>query len=213
MHLFHGLYAKRYFVDDAAEAIAGANAAEEFGTLRLGSFGQISGGSDPFDLGNVRANLTELHAVERVFGMAAGGRTDGHVADFDIQHELEVLRAECVIGVDHLQSRLSGESLVLWIDGNDLGHLGHAQDGAAVGRGAGRQGVIATHGAHRTGIAPRITQHSLDLFHCFRIDELLRRRGNTAVVIDDCVGHAIRPLRRMSLQNESQYTTRAIQRY
>lgn len=126
----NGLYAQGHFIDDSAKTIARPDRVQQVRVSCLGSLGKVPGRGDPLDLGDVRTHLAEFDTVESVFAVAAGGRTERHVADFNVQHELKAMIPQSSGSVDDLQAGLSGERQIRVVDRDDLGHARHVDDGA-----------------------------------------------------------------------------------
>lgn len=121
--------------------------------------------------------------------MTAGRRAKRHIANFDVQHHLQVLDAECLGGINDLHAGLRCESEIFRIDGYDLVHPGHVQDGAAIGRRTGREGVIIPHCANRSGKPRGVSHNGLYVLCSFGISELLGSGSDASVVIHDLSRH------------------------
>jgi hypothetical protein len=131
-------------VDDAEEAVAGADQLHEFGLRGFVDFEKLAGGGDHFDSDDVGADLAELAGEGCVLGAGDGGAAGGETANLGVDVELIALGLE---GVGHVEMNGSGlDDEGVGADADDLIHL-HADEGSAVGSAAGSGGVV---GADRT---------------------------------------------------------------
>ena len=185
---FDRLHPQRHLVDDAAEPVTRTDPAQEVRIRVLARLLQIPARVDPLHARDVRADLAELDPVERVFRVAARGRSQGHVADLDVQHELELLLAEGSRRVDVLQAGFRRDRSGAVIDPDHPRQMLHAHD-RPIRHGARRQRVVAAHGPHWTRELARVAQNRLNLLRCFRRRDLPRRGRDTAVVIGQMWRH------------------------
>ena len=175
-------------VDDAGQAVAGADQRQQLGVLLLGRFLERARWAHPLDAGHERVDLPEPDAVEGILRVAARRRPERHVADLDVQDELQLQLPQRVGGLNHLQPGLRGERHLLRVDPHNLVQRLHVDDGAGR-RHAGRQRVIAAHRPNRTRELVPLFEDVLELFDAFRANELLRAAADAAIVVGDGRAH------------------------